>query len=369
MKKKVFAVLTGIALTGSLLAGCGGKSEPAPAASPAAGGQTAAVQPEKTLVVAGNGATVETLMKDEIFKKFNEKYPDVKLSYVSGVSTEIVAKVKAQKSSPQIDVTIIEGGEQEAGRKEGLWEQLSDAKIPNMKKVLGDLKVSENSGVAVNYTPMGISYNVDEVKAKNLPVPTSWNDLAKPEMKGKLTLSEISSNFGRSALIMLAYANGGSEKQMDPGFEKLKTIAGYMPTFAKSAAQLQQNLQDKTALYTAWTQARSIVQADAGLKLEFVIPKEGSPVVPNVATIVKGAAHPNASNLFIDFLLSDEIQQLYGSKLYYNPAVSVKLPDDIAKKLAFDKAKIVKTDYQVISDNTAAWIDRFNKEIAPLTGK
>jgi putative spermidine/putrescine transport system substrate-binding protein len=375
MTKKWGSVLSVAALCGALLAGCANSGKPADqsgagAAKDAAAAQGAAkLTPEKQLVVAGNGATVEQLMKDEIFKKFNQKYPDVKLTYVSGVSTEITAKVKAQKNSPQIDVAIVEGGEQEAGRKEGLWDTLSDKDIPNMKNVAKDLAVKDNSGVAVNFTPMGISYNAEIVKAKGLPVPQSWNDLAKPEMKGYLSLADVTSNFGRSALILLAYANGGSENNIDPGFEKLKTIAGYMPTFAKSAAQQQQALQDKTAAYTAWTMARSLVQKDAGLPLEFVIPKEGANLVPNVATIVKGAKDPNAAKLFIDFLLSDEVQTLYASKLYYNPATSVKLPDDIAKKLNFDRSKVVNFNLETVGSKTPEWIDRFNKEVAPKVGK
>jgi len=238
-----------------------------------------------------------------------------------------------------------------------------------MSKVDEQLKINENSGVTVNYTPMGISYNVKLVKEKGLPVPESWNDLALPAMKGNITLTEMSSNFGRSATIMLAYANGGSEKDMAAGFDKLKTIAGYMPTFAKTAAQLQQNLQNNTAAYTAWTMARSIVQKDQGVDLQFVIPKEGANIVPNVASLIKGAKHPNAAKAFIDFLLTDEVQTLYATKLYYNTAVDVKLPEDTAKLLDFDKSKIVKFDYGVISDNTKQWLDQFNKEVAPLVGK
>ncbi|QQE74945.1 ABC transporter substrate-binding protein [Brevibacillus composti] len=374
MKKKALSVLSILALTGSLLAGCGSSSsapQPSAPSQPAEnkdGGQAAA-QLEDSLVIAGNGATVEKLMKDEIFKKFNEKYPNVKLTYVSGVSTEIVAKVKAQKNSPQIDLTVIEGGEQDKGRQEGLWETLSESDIPNMKNVPDDLKVTDDSGVTVNFTPMGISYNSELVKERNLPVPTSWNDLAKPEVKGNITMTDVASNFGRSAMIMLAYANGGSEKNIEPGFEKMKTIAGYMPTFAKSAAQLQQNLQSKSAAYTTWTMARSLTQKEAGLPLEFVFPEEGGNIVPNVATLVKGAKHPNAAKAFIDFLLSDEVQTMYATKLYYNPATSVKLPDDVAKTLEFDRSKVVNFDYDVIGKEMAGWLDRFNKEIAPITGK
>ncbi|RNB77136.1 ABC transporter substrate-binding protein [Brevibacillus panacihumi] len=376
MKKKALTVLSIFALTGSLLAGCGSSStqpqtsEPAPtpasAETPAAEKQ---VELEDSLIVSGNGATVEKLMKDEIFKKFNEKYPNVKLTYVSGVSTEIVAKVKAQQNAPQIDIAIIEGGEQEKGRLEGLWEPLKEEEIPNMKNISQDLAVKDNSGATVNFTPMGISYNTEIVKEKNLPVPTSWNDLAKPEMKGNITMTDVASNFGRSAMIMMAYANGGSEKDIEAGFEKMGTIAGYMPTFAKSAAQLQQNLQNKTAAYTTWTMARSLTQKDAGLPIEFVFPQEGGNLVPTIASLVKNAKHPEAAKAFIDFLLTDEVQTMYATKLYYNPSTNVALPEEVAKSLEFDRSKVVAFDYQVISDQMAAWLDRFNREIAPKTGK
>ncbi|OUQ90016.1 ABC transporter substrate-binding protein [Brevibacillus brevis] len=372
MKKKALSVLSIFALTGSLLAGCGSSTPQTSAPAPAAGnnsGTEAQAQLEDTLVVAGNGATVEKMMKDEVFKKFNEKYPNVKLTYVSGVSTEIVAKVKAQKNAPQIDLTIVEGGEQEKGRQEGLWETVSATDIPNMKNVPEDLRVTEDSGVVVNFTPMGISYNADLVKEKGLPVPKSWNDLAKPEVKGYITMTDVASNFGRSTMIMLAYANGGSEKDIEQGFKQMETIAGYMPTFAKSAAQLQQNLQNKSSAYTTWTMARSLTQKEAGVPLEFVFPEEGGNIVPNVATLVKGSKSPKAAKAFVDFLLTDEIQTMYATKLYYNPATSVKLPDDVAKTLEFDRTKVVNFDYSVVSKETSAWLDRFNKEIAPKTGK
>ncbi|EFU41623.1 ABC transporter substrate binding protein [Paenibacillus vortex V453] len=366
MKKgRLASIILALTLSISLLSACGGAKTASNGGAESAEGSTVSGE----LVFAGNGATVESLFKDEIFKKFNEKYPDVKLTYVAGVATDIVAKVKAQQGSSQIDIAFIEGSEQEAGRVEGLWEALNADEIPNMSKIDDRFRVSENSGVTINYTPMGISYNAKLIQNKNLPVPASWNDLTLPEMKNNITLTEMSSNFGRSATIMLAYANGGSEADMTQGFEQLKTIASYMPTFAKTAAQIQQNLQDETAAYTAWTMARSIVQKDAGVDLEFVIPEEGANIVPTVASIVKGAKNPEAAKAFIDFILTDEIQTLFATKLYYNPVMDVTLPDDIGSLINFDKSKIVNFDYGVISENKQAWLETFNKDIAPLVGK
>ena len=372
MKRKRVSVLSVIALAGSLLVGCAGSgTEPAASDQPAAAGtgQGGEVQLESELVVAGNGATVEKLMKDKIFKKFNELYPDVKLTYVSGVSTEIVAKIKAQQNAPQIDVAVIEGAEQEKGRQDGLWEPLTEADVPNMSKVPQEYRVAENSGITVNVTPIGISYNKKIVEEKGLPIPKSWNDLTRPELKGYITMADVTSNFGRSPLIMLSYANGGSEKNMDPGFEKLKIIAGYMPTFAKSSAQLMQNLQNESAAYTTWTMARSLVLKESGLPLEFVFPEEGGNAVLTIASQVKGAKHPVAAKKFIDFLLTDEVQKMYATDLFYSPAVDVELPAEVANMLEFDRSKIVTFDNEVVAEKTAEWIDRFNKEVAPLAGK
>ncbi|WP_232696235.1 extracellular solute-binding protein [Brevibacillus daliensis] len=369
MKKSVKTIFSVLALSSLLVAGCSGGNQPAPSNTSSTEGAGQEEKIEGKLVIAGNGATVEKLMKDKIFKKFNEKYPDVELAYVAGVATEIVAKVKAQKNSPQIDVTYIEGGEQEKGRVEGLWQPITEKDVPSISKISKELAVSENSGAVINFTPMGISYNSELVKEKGLPIPSSWNDLTKPEMKGNLTMNDVTSNFGRSALIMLSYANGGSEKDVEEGFKHFGTIAGYMPTFAKSAAQLQQNLQSKSAVYTTWPMARSITQKKAGLPLEFVVPKEGANIIPTVGSVVKDAKNPEAAKAFIEFLLTDEIQTLFATEAYYVPAVDVPLPEEVKKELEFDRSKIVYFDYGILSKESGKWIERFNKEIAPKVGK
>ncbi len=68
--KKWGRILSIAALCGTMLAGCGSTAEqPKGDAGASTTNEPAALQPEKQLVVAGNGATVEQLMKDEIFKK------------------------------------------------------------------------------------------------------------------------------------------------------------------------------------------------------------------------------------------------------------------------------------------------------------
>ncbi|MBM7652174.1 ABC transporter substrate-binding protein [Neobacillus cucumis] len=362
MKKKWLTSIAVTTMMGALITGCGQQSTASKAES-----KKGSI--ENQLVIAGNGAEFENVMRDDIFKQFQEKYPEVKISYVSGVSGDIVAKVRAQKASPQIDFAIVDSNSQEIGRKEGLWQKVDKKDVPNLEKAQFGSKAKDNSGVPVFYSTMGISYNKELVHSKGLPVPKSWNDLNNPKVKENLVLSDISNNFGRTTLIMLAYANGGSEKNIDPGFEKYAGIASGLPTFLNNTAQIQQALQQKRAAYTVWNSNRSLTLAASGTPMEFVIPKEGTILSTQFANLVKGAPHTKAAKKFIDFLLTDEVQKTLGEKLYLNPVTDVKLSAEASKKIDFDKSKAVNVDTELISNEYAKWVERFNKEVATKVNK
>jgi iron(III) transport system substrate-binding protein len=50
-----------------------------------------------------------------------------------------------------------------------------------------------------------------------------------------------------------------------------------------------------------------------GLPVKAIMPTEGSPYVRFDGAVFKGAPHPNAARLFMDFLLSEEAQLAYGN--------------------------------------------------------
>lgn len=368
-KKKWVTYLTVLTLAASLMTGCGGAkstNQSNETTKAARDGNSM----EEELVVAANQDMTD-LMNETIFKRFQEQYPGIKLTYVPGNGSETVAKVKAQKNAPQIDVAILEVNSQIDGHKNGVWESLTNKDVPNMDKVVYKVNLPDNSGVPLFYSPHVISFNKELIESKGLPLPTSWNVLAQPEVKGTVALQDVTGSFGRTGLIMLAYANGGSESKIDPGFEKLATIAKNQPTFYKNQSFINQALQDKSAAYTVWALNRHHAYRVAGnLPLEFSVPEEGVYVsVSGIASLVKGAKHPNAAKKFIDFMLTDEVQQLLAEKIYLSPTTDVKLTPEVAKLLEFDKTKIKEFDNEIIAKELPAWIERFNKEITPLVGK
>jgi iron(III) transport system substrate-binding protein len=55
----------------------------------------------------------------------------------------------------------------------------------------------------------------------------------------------------------------------------------------------------------------SDIQNLKGLPVRAVVPEEGAPYVLYATAMLKGAPHPNAARLYIDFAMSEEVQKIF----------------------------------------------------------
>jgi len=72
-----------------------------------------------------------------------------------------------------------------------------------------------------------IAYNSEYAKDP----PKSWEDLLDPKWEGKIIFPDITTSHGMGMLVLLAKLNGGSETNIDPGFEKIKELKSNVLTF------------------------------------------------------------------------------------------------------------------------------------------
>jgi putative spermidine/putrescine transport system substrate-binding protein len=319
----------------------------------------------KTLVVAAYGGSFEKGMKETIIPEFEKKY-NVKVTYVTGVSTDTLAKLQAQKDKPQIDVAIMDDGPQAQAKSFGLLAPLDTAKVTNLANIYNISKDSDNIGVGIGIVATGLSYDSKVFKEKGWAAPESWNDLGKPEYKGKLVLPSFSNTYGVHMLVMLAKANGGSEKNIEPGFTKLKEIAKNATTFDKTADVSNYFLQGETVI-SAWSTSRTFTLKAKNFPIDFVYPKEGTVGMNAMASIVKNAPNPELANEFINFILGEDAQKTISKTVFFGPVnKNVKLDQDVASKVVYGEEqinKLLKIDWKTINENRAAWSERINKEI------
>jgi putative spermidine/putrescine transport system substrate-binding protein len=141
-----------------------------------------------------------------------------------------------------------------------------------------------------------------------------------------------------NGVIAAAYANGGSETNIQPGIDYFSRL--YKSGNLKPAKPTVANFQSgEIAIAIVWDYLglgyRDQVANDQPLQV--VIPSDGSVAGPYVAVINKYAPHPAAARALNDWIFSDAGQISY-AKGYARPIRKVQLPADVASKLLPDSA-------------------------------
>lgn len=176
--------------------------------------------------------------------------------------------------------------------------------------------------------------------------PTSWKDLANGDYSisaGDVTKA-TQAQFG---VLAAALANGGDEKNIQPGIEYFKGIAkaGRLTSADVSVANLEKGEID-VAIIWDFNGLNYRDQIDPE-RFEVTIPTDGSVVSGYTTVINKNAPHPNAAKLAREYILSDK-GQINLAKGYARPIRDVALPKEVQAKLlptkAYENAKPVK-DY------------------------
>jgi putative spermidine/putrescine transport system substrate-binding protein len=179
-----------------------------------------------------------------------------------------------------------------------------------------------------------LSFEVNTAVVKN--VPADWSDLLKPEYKGQVALAgdPTASNQAISGVWAAGIANGGSLDDATPGltyFKQLNDAGNFVPIIAKTANVAAGD----SPIRIAWTY-NALADKDS-LKgnppITVVVPKSGRFGGMYVQAISAYAPHPNAAKLWMEYLYSDEGQNLW-LKGYCNPIRY----DDMATKGTLDPA-------------------------------
>jgi len=192
-----------------------------------------------------------------------------------------------------------------------------------------------------------LSFEVNTNVVKN--VPADWSDLLKADYKGQVALAgdPTVSNQAISGVWAAGIATGGSLDNAQPGldfFKQLNAAGNFVPIIAKTANVAS----GETPIRIAWTY-NALADRDSlagNPPITVVVPKSGRFGGMYVQAISAYAPHPNAAKLWMEFLYSDQGQNLwlkgYCNPIRYDalvaagtvdPAAQAKLPDTAGTQL------------------------------------
>ncbi|WP_172193788.1 ABC transporter substrate-binding protein [Saccharibacillus qingshengii] len=303
-----------IALTlafGMALTACGstGSSTPTAAADPAAAAGSA---PAKQTQSADTKLTVYTAGPEGLANKIIEGYEaesGVDVEVFQGTTGKILARLEAEKSNPAADIVILASLPAAQGLKaDGLTLPYPDAK--NADKLNPDWSDADGNYFSASASALGIAYNTKLITTP----PTSWADLSKPEYKDQVNIPDPSLS-GSALDFMTGYLNANGDK----GWSLFESYKANGVTMAGA---------NKEALDPVITGAKGIVVSAVdymtysakakGEPIDIVYPSEGTVISPRPAAILNTTEHEANAKAFIDYLLSDEAQNMV-SEAYLMP--------------------------------------------------
>jgi len=318
---------------------------------------------QETMYVAGYGGTFEKLMRAQVIPAF-ERAKNVKIEYVAGQSTATLAKLQAQRGNQEISVAIADDGPMYQAVQFGMCTDIADkAALEDLYPVARlDPKV-----VAFSISMTGIVYNEKTFADKGWKAPASWGDLGNPEFKRQVSLLGAASTTGLHGLIMVARANDGSEKNIDPGFTAFsKQIRPNILTFAPSAPKLEELLQNGEIALTVLPYPRAHALRKVGLPVKFVAPKEGAAALMYAMCPVAGAPKPELAQAFVQHMLSKETQEALAAGGFPPANKKAQLTDQQKEELPHGDAafsSLASIDWPTVNAQRAVWTQRWNREV------
>jgi putative spermidine/putrescine transport system substrate-binding protein len=318
----------------------------------------------RPLVFATFTGSWEVAHKDVLVPAFRKANGNAQIVLDPMLSMDQIAKVRASAGNPSIDVMLHDPGPALLAIDQGLVEPYPVAKSAYYADLIPAAQVP--MGPAPFFQVVGLTYNPETVKTP----PTSWADLWKPEFKGKVGITNLNSTLGTGFMVEIAKMHGGSESNIEPAFAQIAELKPSLAAVASNPGALASLFQQgQIDISPGNFNAIQILKAQ-GVPVEFVAPKEGAIAFKTTMHITKGSPNAELAFKLIEAALSPAVQtQLMESPYLIVPTNSkVAMKGEIAKVLARDPDELMKKfvfqDWKTINQGRAAWIDRFNREIA-----
>ena len=372
--KKYLAMLLAVVMVLSLAA-CGGKTEaPATTAAPAAPDAPAATEAPKSeskypsyfdgmddLIAAAQAEgelTVYGSCEEEYLAAACQHFQEVfgiKVNYQRLSTGEVQAKIEEEKGNPSADVWF--GGTTDPYNvvaKEGLLEPYA---AQNASHLLSDMyKDPDGNWYGIYKGILGFMVNTDELARMNLEAPADWQDLLKPEYKGLVWLS----NYNTAGTAKLVINTMIQKYGHDEGIQYLVDLDKNIEVYTKSGSGPSKNVGTGECVIGIGFLHDGITQiVDNGYtNVELVIPSSGTSFEVGATAIFKGAAHPNAAKLWIEYALSPECVNLAANNGSYQfLVIDNATQPEVAMQFGLDPDNVMDDYFEDAKNNIGTYIE------------
>lgn len=317
---------------------------------------------KQTLVLSTFGLS-EDVSEEVVYAPFEEAN-NCDIVTETGTASERYTKLSADAQS-SVDVIELSQALTAQGVADGIFEQVDLTKIENSADLIDVAKSFAEAGNGVAYTinSIGIIYNPEAVGFEI----TSFADLWKAELKGKIAIPDITTTFG-PAMVYMASDYKGVDVTSDNGEAAFTALEELKPNIVKTYTKSS----DLINMFTSGEISVAIVGdygvptiKEANPDLTYVTP-DGTYANFNIMSVNKNSKNKELAYKYMNYRLSDELQKETGLALNEAPTnKTVEFTDEESANMTYgDTANNAKAiDYTFVNPILNDWIDQWNRTL------
>ena len=270
------------------------------------------------------------------------------------------ASVAQAEGRPQFDLALVAAYSVPGLIKRNLVELLTPDDIPGIRNVPERmwLRTPEGRlmGMPVYFGLFGIAYNTELAKPSDF---SSWKSLLDPKWKGEISITRP--NFLAAYDVQLyAKLGGGSETNLQPGYDFLRKLVPQTLNFYSSMASLEAQLERGEVVAAAfYANEIAMLRRKGSTEVAMRIPDEGGLILPYLLILPKGAAHPEAAKQLMNAIVEPRYQAAFAQEsLVWPMNDKTPLPDGLRKEMGMSAeeavARNISLDWWTVGSNLQA---------------
>jgi iron(III) transport system substrate-binding protein len=285
--------------------------------------------------------------------------PDIDIQVLRLSTGDIGARILAEAQNPQND--LIWSWALTSMLDKRVTDLLEPYAPKGVEAMLPQYRDKDGKWTATTGYMEAFCVNTERLKAKGMPMPTSWEDLANPAYKGEVLMpNPVSSGTGFVAISAILQRLGDEK-----GWELLGEVDKNMAEYTKSgSAPCKRAARGEYAIGASLVLGATQV-IEEGYPVEMVIPAGGAGYEISASGLMAGSKNKEEAKRVLDWLVSPEAVALYAQFKEIVPLPGYKpraellaagFPEDINEILfAVDFGKSTSEKPNILNE----WTTRF----------
>lgn len=270
---------------------------------------------------------------------------------------ELIKKLESEKNDPIADV-MFGGAHSQFIQNADLFEEYVSVNDKNLIE-----SYQNTSGFTTSYVLDGSVLIVNKDLIGDIKIE-SYEDLLNPALKGKIATADPSSSssaFAQLTNMLLAQGGYTDEEAWKYVEELFVNIDGKIEG---SSSSVYKKVADGEMTVGLTYEDPVLTLINDGANVDIIYPEEGSVFLPATSAIIKDAKNMENAKKFIDFITSQQMQDIYGTETTNRPVLENAKTSDTMKPMSEIPTLIEDMDY--INEHKTEIVDRFKDIFASI---